>query len=161
MPGPEEKILTRSFLHNPSQVHDDDTGTQVLDDRQRMCDQDQSKPVTLPDVGKKIEDLSLHGGIQRRDRLVGYQQARPQGQGSGDSHALLLAAAQFTGIAQCEAVVKRDGGEQFRHLRMAVPLGGKPMYYKWFCQYFTNRHTGIQGGEGILENHLKFAAALP
>ena len=43
---------------------------------------------------QQVQHLRLHGDIQRRDRLVGDNQARVQRQGAGDADALPLPAAE-------------------------------------------------------------------
>jgi len=40
---------------------------------------------------QEVQDLGLHRNVQGRDRLVGDDQARMQGQGAGDADALSLA----------------------------------------------------------------------
>jgi hypothetical protein len=50
-------------------------------------------------LGDQLEDLLLHGDVERAGRLVGDQKLRLAGDRHGDHHPLLLAAGELVGIA--------------------------------------------------------------
>jgi hypothetical protein len=53
---------------------------------QVMADQQQRHAQARLQFLEQVEDLQLHGHVQRRGRLVGNQQFRLVGQGHGDHH---------------------------------------------------------------------------
>ena len=75
------------------------------------------RPKTPPEIRKQVQDLSLHGGVQGRDRFVGDQQARLQRQRPCDGDTLLLPAAQLRRDAAGHGVVEPHLPEQLRHPR--------------------------------------------
>ncbi len=59
---------------------------------------EQHRQIPLPaDLGQQVEDLSLHGHVQGRDRLVAHQQVGFDDQRSGDGHPLCLPPGQLMG----------------------------------------------------------------
>ena len=46
----------------------------------------------------RVEDLRLHGDVERGGRLVGEQQLRAAGEGDGDHHPLAHAARQLVRV---------------------------------------------------------------
>ena len=57
-------------------------------------------PSRFCDVLEQLQDLRLHGDVERGGRLVGDQQVRLVRQGHGDHHALALAARELMRIAR-------------------------------------------------------------
>ena len=51
------------------------------------------------DLGEQLQDLRLHGDVERGGRLVGDQQVRLVGERHRDHDALALAAGQLVRIA--------------------------------------------------------------
>ena len=55
-------------------------------------------------VLEQLEDLRLHGDVERRRRLVGDQEIGIVGERHGDHHALALAARQLVRISRASRV---------------------------------------------------------
>ena len=55
--------------------------------------------VRLLQVAQQVDDLLLHGAVERRGRLVEDDELRVQDHGAGDGDALALAAGEFMRIA--------------------------------------------------------------
>ena len=86
-------------LHHLAFLHDDDVIGHIGDHGQIVGDQDQPHAVLIDQFFQQPEDLRLRRHVQRRRRLVGNQQFRPQGNRHGDDDALALAAGQVVRIA--------------------------------------------------------------
>ncbi len=56
-----------------------------------------------PDLLEQVQHLRLHGGIERRCRLIEQQDRRFEDQRPGDGDALTLPARQLVRIAETEA----------------------------------------------------------
>ncbi len=125
-----------------------------------MGDQQHGHAARLLKALEQLQDLGLHGHVERGRRLVGDQQRRIAGQGDGDRNALLLAAGQFVRVAPgCV------GNLIEAHLRQQ--LGNAPLGIA-FAPHVLRQDLGDLGGNGhqrierrrrILEYNGDFAAA--
>ena len=77
-------------------------------------------PSSALQLGEQLQDLRLHGDVERRRRLVGDQQVRLVGERHGDHHALALPARQLVRIG-AEPLLRRRGcrpaSQQFERAR--------------------------------------------
>src|SRR5690625_2554070 len=80
-------------------AHDGDALGDPFDHRQIMADEQARESVLLLQAFEQVEDLRLHRYVERRGRLVGDEQLRPQGQSAGDADALTLTAGELMGVA--------------------------------------------------------------
>ena len=82
-------------------------------------------PVTSRAVLQHVEDLRLHGDVQRGGGLVADQQVGVVGDGDGDDDALALAAGQFVrerpraplGLGDADELEQLDGAGSRRRAR--------------------------------------------
>ena len=79
-------------------LHDVDIVGELADDGQVMGDQDHRHAEFLLQVADEVEDLRLHGDVERCRRLVGNQHVRAVGKRHGDHDALALAAGELVRI---------------------------------------------------------------
>ena len=126
-----EDLLGRAALHDPAEVHHGDPVGDVPRQAHVVGDHDDPEPERLAKAQQQRQDLAADRGVQRRDRLVGDQQPRPQRQRAGDQHPLLLPAGQLVRVAQedplgrAEARLGERGGHQLR-LGAALGVAGHP-----------------------------------
>ena len=72
------------------------TSSQSCATTARSCETTTSaSPVRSLQLGEQVEDLGLHGDVERRGRLVGDQDLRVGGDRRGDEDALQHAAGQL------------------------------------------------------------------
>ena len=64
MPGSREKLVSRAFFHDSPEIHYRNPRTQVLDHGERVGNEDQREPESLPNVREEIQNLSLDRRIQ-------------------------------------------------------------------------------------------------
>ena len=67
--------------------------------RQVMADEQHGDTELPAHLDQQVDDLRLDRDVERRDRLVGNQEARLQDQGTGNADTLALAAGEFVRIA--------------------------------------------------------------
>src|SRR5439155_804007 len=81
-------------------------------DAQVVGDEDVGEPEVLLQVFEQVEDLRLHGHVERRDRLVADDQLRVDGEGARDTDSLALAAGELVREPVVVLRVETDDLEQ-------------------------------------------------
>ena len=76
MGRPRQNILGAAALHRHAAIHDQHALAILGDDRQIVAHQNQRHVGLRAKFRDEIEDLRLHGDIERRGRLVGDEQPR-------------------------------------------------------------------------------------
>ena len=107
------------------------------------------------------EDLkhpALHGDVQRRGRLIGYQQLRSQAEGDRDQDSLLESAGEFVGVLfqPLRRTVDAHQFEEPDDLRPDLAFGALAFLRvqpEDFGNLGPDRLHRIQRGAGILRNH--------
>ena len=122
MHGGSEHLGRRATLDDPTEVHDADAVRDAADDTEVVRDHEGRELVLVLQVSQQVQDLRLDRHVQRGDGFVEDQQAWLQDEGSGDDHALALAAAEFAGAAVRERGVQADRCERGGHVRKFAPL---------------------------------------
>ena len=97
-----EQHLGRALLDDAAGVQHRDLVAQVVDHREVVADQQVGHAELLLQVLQQVQHLRLHRDVERADRLVGDDQARPRDQRARDRDALALAAGELVRIA-CSA----------------------------------------------------------
>ena len=112
-------------------------------------------------VHQEVQDLSLDRYIQRRDRLVGHDEARVQRQRRRDPDALALPTRELVRIALGEGRIQPDHLEQTGH---PVPQSGgvvPAVDLERLRDDAPHAHPGVQRAEGVLEDDLHALAGGP
>ncbi len=65
-------------------------------------------PVAGAEFAHQVDDLGLHGDVERGGRLVGDQQIRPAGERNGDHHALAHAAGELVRVVFTPPLGRRN-----------------------------------------------------
>ncbi len=106
--------ISRPFpdLHDAPQVHHCGPVADVAHCGQVVRDQDGTDAEPVPQVGEEVEDGGLHGNVQGRDRLVGHQDLRFDGERPGDGYALALASRERRRVTVQSALGQPDKGHQ-------------------------------------------------
>jgi hypothetical protein len=93
----------------------------VAHDGHVVSDQHDREPEPLAKFEQQLEHGHLHGNVERRDRLVRYQQLRLQRERTGEAHALALAARELVRIGIEGIRPKVDEREQLATTRLDRP----------------------------------------
>jgi hypothetical protein len=133
---------------------------QIANDCQVVTDENSCETEFLFGFTEQIEDLCLHGNVQRRSRLIGENKGWFQDNCPSDGHPLALAAAQLVGIASNEFSREPHLFQSLHHFRFAFLPVAKSMHFQRGRQDRANLLPGVEGRCGILKNCLHFAAQL-
>lgn len=154
-----EELGGRGVFHDPAEVHDGDPFAEVLDNGEIVGNQQVGKAQLALQLLEESKDLGLDGDIERGDRLVENEQPRFEGEGPGNPDALPLSTRELVGIALPLARVEPYPLHQFDDPFLAgagLPVLGEAREGK--AENPGDRLARIQGGVGVLEDHLHFRA---
>ena len=148
------ELERRGLLDHLAQVHDRDPVADVAHHAQVVRDEQVGQPELLLQLREQVDDLGLDRDIQRRDRLVGRDELRLDGQGPRDAGALPLAAAELVRVAPHRILRQADHLDQLVHAPGALRALGQAVHAQGLGQHGADGHPRIQGGVRILEDHL-------
>ena len=131
------------------------------DNRQIVRDQHHRHPALLDQLDEEIEDLALHGDVERRGRLVGDQQIGLAGERGGDHRALPLPARQLmrVGVKPRRRVGDADAFQQFAGALAGGPFAHPEMLAQGLAHLPPDGQQRVQRGHRLLEHHGDPAAA--
>jgi hypothetical protein len=92
MEGEAKKGVPGRHLDDDAEIHDRYHAADVLDHAEIMADEEVGQVKLPPQVRQQIEDLSLNGYVEGRDRFIGDKERRVKGQGPGNADALPLSS---------------------------------------------------------------------
>ena len=99
-----EDIVGPPGFDDAAGIHDRDAVGHLGDDAEIVGDQHQRGTGVFDQFVQQVENLRLHGDVERGRRLVGDQEVRFAGDRHGDHHALPLATGELVRVeVQVEA----------------------------------------------------------
>jgi hypothetical protein len=117
------------------------------------------RPSGCCSVAQQVDDLRLDRDVERRDRLVGDDEAGPDRERPGDADALALAAGELVRIAAHQLGGEADQGHQLRDPGGARGAAAcEPVHDQRLGDDVLAAHARIKRGEGVLEDRLGLAA---
>ena len=149
-----KQLIGTGHLHHLAEVHNADAVGEVLNDGQVVGDEEDGQAEFLPQLVQQVDNLGLNGHVQRGHGLVGNDQLRVHDDAAGYADPLPLAAGELVGIP---GSVLRHQAHQLQHLidllgdDFVVPLA---LNDQALGDDLLDGHTGVQRGDGVLENHL-------
>ena len=93
-----EDLRDRPALDHPAAVHHDHPVGHLGDHAHVVGDEDDGGAGFLLQVADQLEDLRLHGDVERRGRLVGDEHLGAAGERHRDHHPLAHAAGQLVRV---------------------------------------------------------------
>ena len=146
-------------LHDASEVHDRDAVRNVVDYQEVVGDEQVRDSELLLEFFEHIDDLGLDGNVQRRDRLVTDDEGRVYGQSAGNADALSLTAGKLVRVPCGVFGIQSDQFHEVQDLLSAVLLAlVEVVDIQRLTDDVLDRHTGVQGRVGVLEDHLHLLA---
>ena len=130
---------------------------QIFDDGEIVRDEQVGDAKFGLQFFQQIENLRLHGNVQRRGRLVADQQFRLHGQRPCNGDALALTTGKLMRVTRSGLGRQADLFEQGRDGRGQIGIARltpRTQRQHAFGDDFAHPQPRIQRGEGILENHL-------
>ena len=123
--------------------------------RQIVRDEQVGQAEPLLQVEQQVDDLRLHRDVERRDRLVGDDEARVERQRARDADALALAAAEGVREAvACTAPAAPPGRAAPRRACAGCSRRADAVDQQRLADDVADHHARIERGERILEDHL-------
>ena len=126
----------------------------MSDDRQIVSDKYVGQVELVLEVLHQVDHLGLDRYVQRTDGFVRNDDARVRGQGAGDSDSLALASREFMGVAVGLFLGQTHLVQQPDHLVLSFLGRVFCMDLQRFLDNLTDGHSGVEGGIGVLEDHL-------
>ena len=105
-----------------------------------------------------VEDLRLHGHVQRRHRLVADDQPRVEREGAGDADPLPLPAGELVRIAADVLRAQADDLEQLLHPGPDLRAARDPVDPERVADDLLDGLPRVQRRVGVLEDDLHLAA---
>ena len=152
-------LLLGALLDHAAQVHDRDPVGQVTHDRQVVGDEEIGHAELVLQVLEQVDDLGLHGDVERGDRLVADDDLRLEGERAGDPDALALAAGELVRIPVHVVGVEADALQQLLGA-LQPPLPGRDVgvHRPALGHDVADRHARVQRAVRVLEDDLDLAA---
>jgi hypothetical protein len=149
-----EHELHRARLDDLPQIHDGHVVGDVRDHRELVGDEDHREPQAFRQVDEEVQDLRLDRDVEGAHRLVGDQQVGLRGERAGDRDPLALAARELAREAPGEHGGEPDQFEQFGDARPTAAAVRDTVDAQRLADCRADRQPRVQGGIGILEDHL-------
>jgi hypothetical protein len=128
----------------------------VLDDSQVMSDEKKRNVPPLLELLEKIDDLSLDGDVQRTHGFITNDQARIDGQRSGDADALALASTKLMGITAGVLRIKAHKTQEIADaLNTLVATTAKTVDGQRLTDDGLDGHARIERTGRVLKDHLQ------
>ena len=158
---PQEQVGAVADFDDLAEIHHGDAVTDVLDDGDVVRDEQIGEAELLLQIAQEVDDLRLHRDVERRHRLVADDEARIERQGAGDADPLALTAGEFVRVAVQRLGPQADlVGERLDPLVERAAMGD-PVIPQRLGDDVADPEARVQGGIGILEDDLQFAAIGP
>ena len=126
-----------------------------------MRNEEICNPKLLLQILEHVDDLSLYGHIQCRDRFIAHYELGVHSQCTRNSYALPLASRELMGIAARMLRIESYVLHELEDLLTTLALGRiQPMHIQRLTNDVLHRHTRVQGGIRVLEDHLHVAPHL-
>ena len=158
MHGVAEEGDLRRLLDDVAAAHHGDRVGDVVDDREVVGHEEVGEPERLLQILEQVQDLRLHGDVERRDGLVADQHARLERQRAGDAEPLPLPAGEGMRIAPQRALIEPDHVEQLLGALVALVRGADVVDAQGLGQDLVDGHARIERRERVLEHELHGAA---
>ena len=107
---------------------------------------------------EQVEDLRLHGDVERRDRLVADDQLRVERERAGDPDPLTLPARELVRVAARVLAAEPDDLEELRTRSLASRLDMPPWIANGWTTICSTRLPRIERRIRVLEDHLHLAS---
>ena len=159
--GAGEQLPGLGRLDDLARVHDRHPVGAAGDHTQVVRHQDHRHVELVAQPVDQLQDLLLHGHVERRGRLVGDEQLRLADQRHGDHDALPLAAGELVRVVVVAAGRAGDA-DQAEHLHDPLPglrLGHAAVQPQRLGDLRADGGDRIERGHRVLEDHADVDAA--
>ena len=145
-------------LDDFSAIHHRDASREIAHHRHGMRDKEISQTELPLQLRQQIHNLRPHADVERRNRLIGHNKFRTQGESARDPDALPLSPAELMRKPGQHRLVEADGAEQFGNASPARRQTHRLVNHQRFADDIFHIHAGIKRPERVLKNDLHVAA---
>ena len=159
--GRREGLLHGPALDDLAGVHHRDLVDHLRHDAEVVGDQEDRHPELLAEVLHQLEDLGLHGDVERGRRLVGDQELRVAAQRHADHHALAHAAGHLVRVVAHPLLGGRDPDEphHLERARLRLLVADVLVEPDRLGDLLADREDRVERGHRLLEDHRDVVAA--
>jgi hypothetical protein len=151
----------RSLFNNPAEVHHRHPICDLLNHRQIVADQHQGESQLSLEPLQQTQNLSLHGHIKSRNRLVKNQQSGFRSECTGNSYPLPLAPRELMRIPRHQGLGKTNAGQQLPNPLAHFVRPSQTMNDQGLGEDLPHPLPRIEAIAHPLENHLEFSSPTP
>lgn len=149
-----KQFFVRRDFHNLAKIHHRHPVTHVAHNREIMGYEKIGQPELFLEFFEEIQNLGLDGYVKGGDRLICHDQFRSKNQGAGNAHPLPLAATEFMRVPGELFFCYSHQAYQVIDEIIRTPGPLDAMYNKRLENGVAGPSSGVQGGIGILKDHL-------
>ncbi len=156
-----EEFGDRALLDDLARGHHADALGDLPHDAEVVGDEQHRHAQAPLQLFEKLEDLRLHGDVERGGRLVGDEQVGLVGERHGDHHPLALAAGKLVRIGgeTRRRIGDADFVEQLDHALACGHFEQPAMHREHLADLPLDRVQRIERGHRLLEDHRDLVAA--
>src|SRR5829696_199085 len=156
------ELVAGRHLYHHAEVHNPILVGDVFDHREVVGDE-QVGQVPLPlEHLQQIDDLRLDRDVQRRDGLIGHDKVWVDGECPGHTDSLPLAARELVRVAVGVFLAQTNRLQELVHaLGALLRAVGQVVDVYALGDDVAYDHTRVQGGLGVLKDHLHLAVESP
>ena len=124
------ELVGARVLDDLAQIHDRDPVGHVANDAEVVGDEEIGQAELVLNVLEQVDDLGLHGNVERRNGFVGDDQLGPQRERTGDADALTLPAGELVRKPVVVLGLQADTVEQVLHPALHLPALGEAVQFE-------------------------------
>jgi hypothetical protein len=151
-------LLPGAGFYDAAALHDGYAVAEIADKGHAVGDEEAGEVVAVLEVAEEIDDLRGYGDVEGADGFVQDQKTWAEGQSAGDVDALALASGELVGVSGEGGGVEVDFGEEGVEAGREAFGWGFVVDAEGFGEDLADRHAGIEGGVGVLEDDGDVAA---
>ena len=150
-----EQRLRVGDLHDTPEIHHADAVRHVPHDGQIVADEQIGQTQPVLEILHQVQNLRLHGDIERRSRFVTDDELGVRGQRTCNRNALPHAPRELVRIMAAVDRIEANEHQELADLVRDIGVRcGEPKSTDWFGDDIERAPARIQTGVGILKNHL-------
>ena len=156
-----EHLGNRTLLDDLALRHDADPVGDLADDAEVVGDEQHRHAEARLQLGEELQDLRLHGDVERRRRLVGDEQVGLVRERHRDHDALALPARELVriGVEAARCVAEADEVEHLERARARRPLRQPAVQPQDLADLPLDRVQRVERAHRLLEHHGDVVAA--
>src|SRR5436190_315748 len=139
-----EQVGIVGKLDDAAEIHHRHAMTDMLDHRKVVRHEQVGELKLLLQVDQQVENLRLYRDVESRDRLIGDDEARIDGERTGNAKTLTLAAGKFMWVFAHRVYAQSDARVELGDPMFHFPSFGNVEIGERFADDSASRQAGIE-----------------